>query len=711
MFLLFTVLTALMVFVARQADSNKKRNHGYSNNSGRNRLRGNNAKKGFWFGIGIVDFLYAYLFGGNMSTEESHEGGSDSTGANYYDGDMLLVSLKNACLSYLSAAYSSIGSSVTSVTLFISNSFKNSNSSSSNLGKSKRGSDKSNRSSSSQAPSANQSVHTSLTQAVLIATEMSRVGISEGNPSSADSALHVDVSKALTKSNSSGDINQNGVNSNSSLQRTRNSNSIKKMPSEAVHSRDATVLSTAAAAGSLEPSPPLIMNSRRVSWSVTNVTADSASNAPDTSISSAGNWAEARKKSSKKHQEKTQQPVPPHSAPSITVPNSANKSSRGIVSSSGAGQTDITSIVDGDKSDHSRSAPQLIHIPTVQHIFSHSHAQNPLQQHVGVTRVGGSYKNAVSSSTPSSGKNFGNGTTSHPEANATTMKVKNELGPALPSIAGSTTPSSKQTSSLSASPFGKPTNEMPESKFIPVLTAENSRTTFNSSFIHGAPPGLAPATVHSHLNSHAFPYFHHQPSNTAMSNNSFGMADLELSGIDGSIYRSPHRNALGSDDRFLVAPTSGLWVNSDPANSFDNLMLSMKPGRVSDFFHDTEESDDLGLVNPGNLLDLDFLGKDPSAPQRSNDNSLRSDFIPNITLEASSLLSGLSPNAPSFRPSQQHSALPHTTTADVFEQVASMAMDFDSSDGADLFHFEGDNDNAAYASEEFIKSFYDIIDG
>jgi hypothetical protein len=41
-----------------------------------------------------------------------------------------------------------------------------------------------------------------------------------------------------------------------------------------------------------------------------------------------------------------------------------------------------------------------------------------------------------------------------------------------------------------------------------------------------------------------------------------------------------------------------------------------------------------------------------------------------------------------------------------------MAMDFDSSsDGADLFHFEGDSDNAAYASEEFIKSFYDIIDG
>lgn len=202
-----------------------------------------------------------------------------------------------------------------------------------------------------------------------------------------------------------------------------------------------------------------------------------------------------------------------------------------------------------------------------------------------------------------------------------------------------------------------------------------------------------------------------------MSNSSFGMADLELSGIDGSIYRSPpQRNALSGDDRFLVAPTSGLWMNSDPANSLDNLMQSMnmnRPGRVSDFFHDAEESDDLGLVNPGNLLDLDFLGKDPSAPQRSNDSSLRSDFIPNITLEASSLLSGLSPNAPSFRPSQQHSALPHAAADDVFfEQVASMAMDFDSSsDGADLFHFEGDSDNAAYASEEFIKSFYDIIDG
>jgi hypothetical protein len=198
-----------------------------------------------------------------------------------------------------------------------------------------------------------------------------------------------------------------------------------------------------------------------------------------------------------------------------------------------------------------------------------------------------------------------------------------------------------------------------------------------------------------------------------MSNSSFGMADLELPGIDGNIYRSPQRNALSGDDRFLVAPTSGLWGNSDPTSSLDDLMQSInmnRPGRVSDFFHDAEESDDLGLVNPGNLLDLDFLGKDPSAPQRNNNSSLRSDFIPNITLEASSLLSGLSPNAPSFRPSQQHSTLPHST-ADVFEQVASMAMDFDSSDGADRYHFEGDNDNEAYASEEFIKSFYDIIDG
>lgn len=714
MFLLFTVLTALMVFVARQAESNKKRNHGYSNNAGRNRLRGGSAKKGFWFGIGIVDYLYAYLFGGNANTEEINDG-SDSTGTNiYYDGDMLLSSLKTACLSYLSAAYSSIGSSVTSVTVFISNSFKNSNSSSINLGKSKRGSDKSSRTS-SQAPSANQSVHASSAQTVLIATtEGSKVGVSEGNPSSADSALNVDGTKALSKSNSSGDINQNGVNSNSSLQRTRNSNTIKKLSSEA-YSRDASVVS----AGSLEPPPPLIMNSRRVSWSVTNVTADSASSAPEASISSAGNWAEARKKSSKKHQEKTQQPAPPHSTSSVTVPNSANKSSRSIVlstSSSGAGQTDTTSIVDGDKSDHSRSAPQLIHIPAVQHIYNHTHAQNPLQQYVGVARVGGSYKNAVNSSTPNSGKNFSNGTTSHPESNAAIMKGKNELGPAPallspPNTADSTAAaSSKHTTSLSTTPFGKPTNGMPEDKFTPVLTAENSRTAFNSNYIHGAPPGLMPASVHPHLNSHAFPYFH-QPSNppvynTAMSNSSFGMADLELSGIDGSIYRSPQRNALSGDDRFLVAPTSGLWANSDPTSSLDDLMQSInmnRPGRVSDFFHDAEESDDLGLVNPGNLLDLDFLGKDPSAPQRNNDSSLRSDFIPSITLEASSLLSGLSPNAPSFRPSLQQSALPHAT-ADVF-------MDFDSSDGADRYHFEGDNDNEAYASEEFIKSFYDIIDG
>ena len=711
MFLLFTVLTALMVFVARQADSNKKRNHGYSNNAGRNRLRGGSAKKGFWFGIGIVDYLYAYLFGGNANTEEIHDG-SDSAGTSYYEGDMLLGSLKTACLSNLSAAYSSIGSSVTSVAVFISNSFKNSNSSSSNLGKTKRGSDKSNRTS-SHAPSANQSVQASSAQTILVATEVSKVGVSEGNLSSADSALNVDGTKALSKSNSSGDINQNGVNSNSNLQRTRNSNPIKKMSSEA-HSRDVAVVS----AGSLEPPPPLVMNSRRVSWSVTNVTADSTSIAPEASISTAGNWAEARKKSSKKHQEKAQQPAPPHSTSSVTVPNSANKSSRGIVlSTSTAGQTDTTLINDGDKSDHSRSAPQLIHIPAVQQIYSHAHAQNPLQQNVGVARVGGSYKNAVNSSTPNSGKNISNGTTSHPESNAVIMKGKNESGPALPPNAGSTAPSSKHTSSLSTTPFGKPTNGMPEDKFIPVLTAENSRTAFNSNYIHGAPPGLVPASVHPHLNSHAFPYFH-QPSNppvynTAMSNSSFGMVDLELSGIDGNIYRSPQRNALSGDDRFLVAPTSGLWANSDPTSSLDDLMQSInmnRSGRVSDFFHDAEESDDLGLVNPGNLLDLDFLGKDPSAPQRNNDSSLRSDFIPNITLEASSLLSGLSPNAPSFRPSQQHSALPHST-ADVFEQVASMAMDFDSSDGADRYHFEGDNDNEAYASEEFIKSFYDIIDG
>jgi len=313
--------------------------------------------------------------------------------------------------------------------------------------------------------------------------------------------------------------------------------------------------------------------------------------------------------------------------------------------------------------------------------------------------MGGSYKNAVNNSAPNSAKNYSSGMTTNPEIN-NTMKGKNE-GPAL-QPSGSASTIIKQTS-----PHGKPTHGMPaEGKLIPVPAAE-SRAALTSSFNHGAPPGLAPVAVHSNLHSHAFPYYH-QPSNptvynTSLPNSSFGL-DLEFSGIDGGIYSSPQRNALSDpNDRFLAVPNSGLWANSNPANSFGNLMQSMninRPARVSDFFHDNDDSDDLGLVNPGNLLDLDFLGQDPSAPQRSNDNSITPNFIPNITLEASSMLSGLSPNAPSFRPSQQHSALPQTS--------ADVHMDFDSG-REDHFHFDGDN--AAYASEEFIKSFYDIIDG